>query len=799
MKRTFLLLIFILITIWSYTQTVTVCNRITAEPVENVAVFNQDYSISTLSNENGLVDLSIFEHTDSIFFQHPSFVKLGLPYTTAITKAKIKLDKKVILIPEFVITASKYKERKIDISQTIDIISARELRLLPTQNSADVLLNTGNVFVQKTQGGGGSPVLRGFEANKILLVIDGIRMNNCIYRSGHLQNSITIDNAILDRVEIVYGPSSVIYGSDALGGTIHYLTKSPELSQNNKINFGANAYAQVATGNQSEKVHVDFNVANTRVGSLTSFTRSSFGDIRMGKNRSPLLGDFGKCFNYTERINGKDSMMVNPNPLIQKRTGYDQLDLLQKFKFKISQTNTIEFNLQHSTSSNIDRYDNLSTYTGDSTLKYAEWYYGPQDRTLASVKHVYNSTNKYFTNVTTILAYQNIEESRHTRKFGKTSKIHQYENLNILSGNIDFLKKFRNESYMHYGFDAQFDKLKSNAYTEDITRDTTTFALSRYPDDGSIYWNNSLFAAFKTRLSEKLNVSAGVRYNYTLVEFKYKNKFNVLDTTHFQKVNHAVTGTLGFVYKKSNYTRFLLNLATGYRNPNLDDISKVRPKGNDILLPNQDLKPEYTYNAELGFSHTFDGYIRFSASYFASYLTDAIVRTKYFSMTGADTMQYDGDYYTAYVNTNAEKAIIHGFNAMLESDLNSNLSFRGSLNYTYGRNITTNSPMPHIPPLHGRAEITYRLRKITYDIYALYNGWKLMNDMSDAGEDNQDYGTAEGFPSWYTLNTQLSYDISPNLLMQLTVENVTDNFYIPFASCVAAVGFNFIATLRVTI
>ena len=77
------------------------------------------------------------------------------------------------------------------------------------------------VKVQKTQFGGGSPVLRGMEANRILLVVDGVRMNNAIYRKGHLQNSITVSPSMLDKTEVLFGPSSVIYGSDALGGVIH--------------------------------------------------------------------------------------------------------------------------------------------------------------------------------------------------------------------------------------------------------------------------------------------------------------------------------------------------------------------------------------------------------------------------------------------------------------------------------------------------------------------------------------------------------------------------------------------------
>ena len=91
--------------------------------------------------------------------------------------------------------------------------------------------------IQKSQLGGGSPIIRGFEANRVLLVVDGVRMNNAIYRSGHLQNALTVDANALEIVEVVFGPSSTIYGSDALGGVVHFYTKKPEFSKNDKTYY----------------------------------------------------------------------------------------------------------------------------------------------------------------------------------------------------------------------------------------------------------------------------------------------------------------------------------------------------------------------------------------------------------------------------------------------------------------------------------------------------------------------------------------------------------------------------------
>ena len=238
-------------------------------------------------------------------------------------------------VDEVVVSASKFNEKRKDLAQKVQVISKQELALMNQSSTADVLANSGNVFVQKSQLGGGSPIIRGFETNKVLLVVDGVRMNNAIYRAGHLQNSITIDQFSLEKIEIVNGPSSVLYGSDALGGVIHFYTKSPEFSNSKKILVKGNVASRYATTNNEITNQVSLSVANNKWGSYTSYTQSAFGDLRQGANRSAAMGDLGKRNFYQGRINGKDTMLVNDNPNIQKGSAYQQYDLIQKLVWKL--------------------------------------------------------------------------------------------------------------------------------------------------------------------------------------------------------------------------------------------------------------------------------------------------------------------------------------------------------------------------------------------------------------------------------------------------------------------------------
>jgi hemoglobin/transferrin/lactoferrin receptor protein len=152
-------------------------------------------------------------------------------------------------LDEMVVSANRIPEQRRTIAQQIKVMGPGVITNLNVQNSADLLVNSGVVAMQKSQQGGGSPMLRGFEASRVLLVIDGVRMNNAIYRAGHLQNVITMDNTVLDRAEILFGPSSTVYGSDALGGVIHFYTRSTELS-NDKPKYTSNAFILYSTVNQ---------------------------------------------------------------------------------------------------------------------------------------------------------------------------------------------------------------------------------------------------------------------------------------------------------------------------------------------------------------------------------------------------------------------------------------------------------------------------------------------------------------------------------------------------------------------
>ena len=265
-------------------QTVQVIDSNSGESIENVAIFYIDKTKSVITDYNGKANIDEFNLFNPLVFQINGYNTLTKKLSASKKNFVIQLEQKVQNLEGVVLSVARSRSKRNKIAEKVNIISSERIKQSVIQSGADILELSPGVRIQKSQGGGGSPVLRGFEANRVLLVIDGVRMNNAIYRSGHLQNAITIAPHNLERVEVIFGPSSVGYGSDALGGVIHYYTKTPDIngSEKNKNEF----HSDFNSANLSSVNNITSNWSFKNWGSITSLSFSRFGDIRMGQKNN---------------------------------------------------------------------------------------------------------------------------------------------------------------------------------------------------------------------------------------------------------------------------------------------------------------------------------------------------------------------------------------------------------------------------------------------------------------------------------------------------------------------------------
>jgi hemoglobin/transferrin/lactoferrin receptor protein len=802
----------------SFGQKVTIFDKDTGKIVRNIAIFNKSKTKSTTSNNIGVADVSSFGKDEIIIFSHLSYAKFSIK-KSLLERQKfiVYLAKESEQLDEVVLSVFKSDEKLKRIAEQIAVVSLKDIQKISPQTSADLLASIPGIKVQKSQSGGGSPVLRGMESNRVLLVVDGVRMNNAIYRKGHLQNSITIAPNLLEKTEVIFGPSSVVYGSDALGGVIHYYTRTPKLSQENSVK--SSFFSRYSSVNQEITTNFSAELSFANWASFTSVSYSDFGDLKIGKNRSHNFPDWGKVFYFSENLNGnyKANPTINSNPELLRNTGYNQTDLLQKFFVPLSKNTDLKINIQYSKSSDIPRFDRLAELKDDSdtsTLKFAEWYYGPQERLLISSQVLINPNKNWINKGVFTAAYQNIKESRVQRKFGSLDRSHREEDVNVFSINGDFSVPLTSDKSrkLSYGFELVYNDVNSNSYGKTLNIVNNIIdgfsgdfnVQSRYPDGGSNYTSSAFYLDYRQDISRKSTLNSGIRFTNTQLNAKWIDEtFIVLPDNNISSNNSAVTATVGYVYKPNNNWQLNSVLSSGFRSPNIDDVGRVREKNGNVTVPNILVKPEFAYNAEIGIQKYFNNKkFRIGFNTYYTLLDNYIIRDS-FILNGSNQVLFDGELGNAVANQNRGTAYITGFTASYLGKVSKNWTTSGFITYTKGRTNDTKEAMSSIPPLFGQFEVNYKNNKIELGADFRFNSKKNIKDYNFAeGIDNieetpiinptasSDVDKYFGSPSWNTIGINGKYIINYNLSVQARITNLFDKHYKEFASGISAPGRN---------
>lgn len=807
------------------------------QPLVGVAVYTDDFSFSTSSDEAGRAFLKALSDTTHFNFQYLGYEPLRLSYARLKKQVKLQLKPRITEL-QTAILIGRRDDKASEIPYQIETVGYRAIARTNAQTSADVLRDHANVFVQKSQMGGGSPVIRGFEANRVLLVVDGVRMNNAIYRNGHLQNAITVSPNTLERLEVIYGPGSLTYGSDALGGVVHFRTRLPKLSLSDDalrtINFGG----RYATANDERTVNVDYNFGRKKWASLTSINISDFGDLRTGQVRRTVNSTFGQRPYYIQSDFSKeedfDVVVQNENPNVQVGTAYRQVDILQKYLFQPNEHWNLVANFQYSTSTDVPRYDQLAQLgSSDPTnLRFAEWYYGPQERLLASVQTRFSKKTKLYDRASFIAAYQRIGEDRHRRRAGNPQRTFNLEEVSVLSFTADFDKNISENArqVLSYGIDINYNNIQSeagseNVFTGTISRDEPT----RYPSGGSTMAMLAAYSTYNWKSRDSIiKFQAGLRYTFinTYSLFGANDPIQWSPTYYVDGVRNRdsdLTGGLGVTANLPSNWQVRASLATAFRAPNLDDFSKIRARNGFVSIPNPDLDSERSLNGELTLgklTQFSDLRLQVSTTAFYTYLWNAITRADFPLPDGTFLLELEDELLSTQANINAETAYVTGISANIRADFRRNWTLKAGWNWTKGRRTFEQQgqklevPQGHIPPIYGNISLLYRKQKWTFETALRYNGTKAVEDYAVRAIDGERFlrdGTSDnleltepcadatyciGTPSWTTLNLYSSYEMSKRIRFNLAVENIFDIHYRPFASGVSAAGRNVVVGIR---
>jgi len=801
MKKTYIFLVFLFSTVLSFGQQITIKDQVTRQPIEFVTLYSQSTSQSAITNIKGQADLSGFQGATDIVIRIMGYQSKTMSFEEIeAIDFVLFLEQSEFHIDGVVVSAMRWEQEKTDVPNKIVSISASEVAFQNPQTAADMLAGSGQIFIQKSQLGGGSPMIRGFAANRVLISVDGVRMNNAIFRSGNLQNVISIDPFAVNNTEVVFGPGSLIYGSDAIGGVMNFYTLKPVLATNGKTFIKGSASTRFSTANLEKTGHFDINIGLKKWAFVTSASFSDYGNLRMGNNGP---AEYQRP-EYAERINGVDSVIKNPNPNVQVPTGFNQINLMQKVRFKPNQNWEFNYGFIYSTTSDYPRYDRLIRYK-DDMLKSAEWYYGPQTWMMNNLKIVNTKTTKFYNEVAITLAHQYFKESRHDRNFGDNMRSNRTEKVNVISANIDFEKKWQKHQNLYYGIEILADKVNSTGKDVNINTGEEIPGPSRYPD-GSTWNSYAIYANYLNKFTDKLTFQGGLRYNFVTLRATFDTTFYPFPFTNANLDNGALTGSAGLTYNPTEDWLLFTNISTGFRAPNIDDVGKVfDSEPGRVIVPNPDLKPEYAWNGDIGLTKRFGENVELDLSAFYTYLDDAMVRRDY-QIDGQDSIVYDGEMSKVEAIQNAAYAVVWGFSADIEANLPAGFGLGGSYNYQKGeeeQDDGTTAPLRHAAPTFGTAHLTYSRNRLKIDLYGIFNGEISYANLAPS-ERNKAYIYAKDAngdpysPSWYTINIKLLYQFTDYLMVNVGLENISDQRYRPYSSGIAGPGMNFIASLKFT-
>lgn len=642
---------------------------------------------------------------------------------------------------DVVLTAQRTQQDPLKSAQSLTLIDQQAMFELGSRTLPEVMMGATGIWVQKTNHGGGSPFVRGLTGHQTLLLLDGIRLNNSTYRSGPNQYANTVDHLMLDRIEVVRGSGSVQYGSDALGGAINLLTRSPSFSpQGLVVHGGATArYASDLIASETEileqTLRGEFSLATSNVATSLGINVKRYGDI--------IAGDtLGR----------------------QAPSGYDQVDADFKSILKVGDRNVLTLAYNQTTQSEVGRYDQVSQLG-----TYDIYEFDPQSRQLAYLRLAHQGNRPGLGRITGTLSFQQSAEGRRKRRTGASDLVYERDEVRTLGATLEHQGQWGSNWTAVSGLEVYADEITSMQELR-LGDDSVVVQRGLYPDQSSAF-NLGGFSLHRWQ-QQAWTLEAGLRINLVQVTAP-DEEFGDIQTNPV-----AIVGNVGMNYMIKQGQHLFAHVNTGFRAPNLNDLTSFGSFDSGFEIPNPDLKPERTLSGEIGYKARTD---KFAATFSAYYtrLFQLMVRQR--SNFEGDTLYQDQ---RVFQKINLDQAYIYGLEASLEYRLVGPLSIYGQASYTFGGD-ESNAPLRRIPPFNGRFGLA--LRQPQGYFIRVENWWAADQTRLSSGDINDHRIPAGGTPGFFVVNLHAGYQLRW-VQASLTVQNLFNEAYRFHGSGVDASG-----------
>jgi len=677
--------------------------------------------------------------------------------------------------PEFgqVVVGKRVPEPPFLSDRSMSVLKQENLQQCGPRTTPEALWDAPGVFVQQTNHGGGAPILRGMIGPQNLILVDGVRLNNSTFRTGPIQYLNLLDPLSLDRLEVLRGPGSVLYGSDAMGGVVQaFPLAARDFRASQGVDGGAHALLSYASANKGRALHAHGDLGYGGFSALAGVTYRLLDDLSGGRGigEQPHSGydNWASLGRVTYRLPGDTfaGWSVSAAYLVSRIMGAGRTDKLwDKHSLQIYDNDDhLLYGRLHM------RIAPLST-SGDLTISFQHMFERKDNITVG---------DDYITEVKT------------------TRDETTVDTLGLDLQLITRLKKYR----LRFLYGGMFyrDWVGALRQKRTIGSAWNDSAEANYPS-GSTYDNYGGFLMLEwdplhSEAGHVLRLGAGYRLHGMAGNGPATSS---LPEVNISDLGHVFLGSVKYMYQEKGVVAF--TFSQGFRAPNLNEAVMLGDTGKFFHIPNDGLSPERLDTLEL-LARGKLWRITAGLSGYVSFLHDLIKREK---ITDAATLKRwipEAGGKDIWWNINGGDGLLWGVEGQLGMDLGLGLSLAGSITQTWGEEHGTGGaediPLSRIPPLYGQIKLRYDTRQ-----YSAWAGFIETYVRAAAPqerlskEDEADTRIpAGGTPGWWTWNVRAGATILDHLRLGLEVENLLDADYKLHGSGVYGAGTNAKLTLE---
>lgn len=645
--------------------------------------------------------------------------------------------------PETVVTASRAERPLVETPQSFWTIDRDEIERRSYRTVPQALRNTPGVLVQETSHGQGSPFIRGFTAFRTLLLIDGVRLNNSGFREGPNQYWATVDAFSIDRFELLRGPGSALYGSDAIGGTLQVFTRDPWAEDGTA---SARLTYRVHSSENSHIGRIEASAVEGPLGIVLGATAKELGDVHGGSD----IGD-------------------------QPNTAYDEWDVDGKIERWFDGDTRLVLGFQKVNQDDVPRTHSTSfakSFEGSSVGSDRQRDFD-QERDLLYLQLHGSLENSIADDYSVGLSWQRQKEEQDRIRSSGSRSIAGYD-VDTFGGFARFEKEL-SFGTLTYGVDHYHDEIESYSSTNPIQ--------GQVADDSS-YDLIGAYAQHEFAATDTVDVTLGVRAEYAEADAgALEDPENAGTAISFQDNWTSVVGSARFVWDLSDDEAWKLfgGLSQGFRAPNLSDLTRLDTIGGGSLeVPSLDLDPEQFLTFELG-TRVDDGTTSGEFAVFYTDIDDLIQRSANGDVINTEDVlikSNSGDGYVWGIEFGAEHRIddaftLFGTAAYQDGELDT-LQDKAALG---DPDVFVTEPVSRLMPFTARVGLRWEDPGSSLWAEFIAAGAAKQDELSQRDIGDSQRIPPGGTPSYLVLHARAGLNLGERTEVTLGLENLTDEDY----------------------